>query len=60
MFIEEDKLPDHVVRKKYSDTRHAPCCLDCGFEEEFDPTVRESIGRPLYALLMHNCKKYED
>jgi len=46
MFIEDDKLPDDVVRKKYCDTRHAHCCLDCGFEWEFDPMVQGSIGRP--------------
>jgi hypothetical protein len=60
MFIEDDKLPGDVVRKKYSDTRHALCCLECGFEWEFDPTAPGSIGRPLYVLLEHRCKKYED
>jgi hypothetical protein len=60
MFIEDDKLPDDVVRKKYSDTRHALCCLDCGFEWEFDPMVQGSIGRPLYLLLMHSCKQHEE
>jgi len=60
MFIEDDKLSDDVVRKKYSDTRHSLCCLNCGCESEFDPTVRGSIGRPLHVLLEHDCKKYEN
>lgn len=57
MFIVDDKLPDDVVRKQYSDTRHALCCLECGFEATFDPSVHGSIGRPLYILLEHNCPK---
>jgi hypothetical protein len=60
MFIEDDKLPDDVLRKRYSETRHALCCLECGSESEFDPTLRGSIGRPLYVLLEHDCKKYGD
>ena len=60
MFIEDDKLPDDVVRKRYSDSRHALCCLECGFEWKFDPTVRDSIGRPLLILLTHNCKEDGD
>jgi hypothetical protein len=32
MFIVDDKLPDDVLRKQYSDRRHALCCLDCGYE----------------------------
>jgi hypothetical protein len=55
MFIEDDKLPDDVVRKHYSDTRHALCCLDCGYESPFDPSIKGSIGRPLHLLLEHNC-----
>jgi hypothetical protein len=55
MFIEDDKLPDDVVRKRYSETRHALCCLECGYETDFDPTVQGSIGRLLYVLLEHNC-----
>jgi hypothetical protein len=60
MFIEDDKLPDDVVRKKHSDIRHALCCLDCGFESEFNPTVQGAIGRPLQALVMHDCKQHGD
>ena len=60
MFIEDDKLPDDVVRKKNSDTRHALCCLECGFELEFNPTVQGAIGRPLQALVMHDCKQDGD
>ena len=56
MFVEDAKLPQDVARKKYSDTRDALCCLNCGFEWDFDPTVQDSIGRPLYVLVMHNCK----
>jgi hypothetical protein len=55
MFITDEKLPDDVVRKRYSDTRDALCCLDCGLEWDFDPTAKDAIGRPLYVLLMHNC-----
>jgi hypothetical protein len=43
MFIDDDKLPEDVVRKKYSDTRDALCCLNCGFESDFDPTVQGSL-----------------
>jgi hypothetical protein len=60
MFVEDAKLPEDVVRKKYSDTRDALCCLNCGFEWDFDPTVQNSIGRPLYVLVMHNCKENGD
>jgi hypothetical protein len=60
MFIEDDKLPDDVVRKKHSDTRHTLCCLECGFESEFNPTVQGAIGRPLQALVMHDCKQEGD
>jgi hypothetical protein len=59
MFIEDDKLPDDVVRKN-SDTRHSLCCLNCGCESEFDPTLQGSIGRPLHVLLEHHGKKYEN
>jgi hypothetical protein len=57
MFIEDDKLPDDVVRKRYSNARHALCCLECGYEADFDPSVQGSIGRPLHVLLEHNCPK---
>ena len=56
MFVEDAKLPHDIVRKQYSDTRDALCFLNCGFEWDFDPTVQDSIGRPLYVLVMHNCK----
>ncbi len=56
MFIEDDKLPLDVVRKKYSDSHHALCCLECGYEADFDPTLAQSIGRPLTLLLHHSCE----
>jgi hypothetical protein len=37
MFIEDDKLPLDVLRKSYGDSHHALCCLECGYEAEFDP-----------------------
>jgi hypothetical protein len=57
MFVEDKKLPDDIVRKDYAPTRHALCCLECGFEGEFDSTQPESIGRPLYVLMEHACKQ---
>jgi|HubBroStandDraft_4_1064222.scaffolds.fasta_scaffold100832_2 hypothetical protein len=54
-FIEDDKLPSEVVRKEYSGSRHALCCLNCGFEWEFAPHLAGSIGKPLYVLMMHEC-----
>ncbi len=53
--IEGDKLPLDVVRKEYSDSEHALCCLECGFEFPFDPRQPRSIGMPLYVLAMHTC-----
>jgi hypothetical protein len=55
MFVEDDKLPEDVVRKAYAANRHALCCLDCGFESSFDPLRPGSIGPPLLALLKHDC-----
>jgi hypothetical protein len=46
MFIEDDKLPQDVVRKKLSDTRDALCCLECGFESAFSSMDKDAIGRP--------------
>jgi hypothetical protein len=37
-FVEDDKLPLDVGRKAYSNTSHALCCLECGFESSFNPT----------------------
>ena len=59
LLIEDDKLPDDMVRNKSSDMRHALSCLECDFKCELDPTVPGSIGGPLYVLLEHRCKKYE-
>lgn len=56
MFIEDDKLPQDVCRKAYADTRHALCCLECGFESSFDPRAEGSIGPPLLALYKHHGK----
>jgi hypothetical protein len=56
MFIEDDKLPSDVLRKSYGDSHHALCCLECGYEAEFDPSVAGSIGRPLAFLLHHSCE----
>jgi hypothetical protein len=54
-FIEDDKLPTDVVRKEYSESRHALCCLNCGLESEFRPQLPGSIGKPLYDLMLHDC-----
>jgi hypothetical protein len=56
MFIDDDKLPLDVLRKSYGDSHHALCCLECGYEAEFDPYVAGSIGRPLTLLLHHSCE----
>jgi hypothetical protein len=58
-FIEDDKLPADVVRKEYSESRHALCCLNCGFESEFAPHLPDSIGKLLYGLLAHDCPSSE-
>ena len=58
-FVEDDKLPIDVVRKEYSESRHALCCLECGFESEFAPHLPNSIGKPLYALMVHDCPSPE-
>ncbi len=58
-FIQDDKLPTDVVRKEYSESRHALCCLNCGFESEFAPHLPDSIGKPLYVLMVHNCPSTE-
>ncbi len=58
--IEDDKLPLDVVRKEYSDSKHALCCLECGFEFPFDPQQPGSIGKPLYVLAMHTCAGGEE
>jgi hypothetical protein len=60
MFVEDDKLPEDVVRKAYAANRHALCCLDCGFESSFDPLRPGSIGPPLLALLKHDCPNNGD
>ena len=59
MFITDDKLPDDVVRRRYAETKHALCCLNCGFEHGFNPTQPGSIGKPLWALLEHECRSAE-
>ena len=58
-FIEDDKLPIDVVRKEYSESRHALCCLNCGLESEFAPHLPDSIGKPLYVLMVHDCPSSE-
>jgi hypothetical protein len=60
VFIEGDKLPDDVVRKRCSDSLHVLCCLECGFEWAIDPSVKDSIGRPFDVLLEHICKEDGD
>lgn len=60
MFIADEKLPDDVLRKEYSPSIHALCCLDCGFESTFNPNTREAIGPPLMALLYHDCPEDND
>ncbi len=59
-FMDDDKLPLDVGRKEYAETRHALCCLECGFEASFDPRVEGSIGSPLLALVNHECKEDGD
>jgi hypothetical protein len=59
MFMTDDKLPDDVVRRQYAETKHALCCLNCGFEYGFDPTQPGSIGKPLWVLLEHECRSAE-
>ena len=59
MFITDDKLPDDVVRRQYAETKHAPFCLNCGFEYGFDPTQLGSIDKPLWVLLEHECRSVE-
>jgi hypothetical protein len=60
MLITDDKLPDDVVRRQYAETKHALCCLNCGFEHGFDPTLPGSIGKPLWVLLEHECRSGEN
>ena len=60
MVIEDDKLRDDVIRRKYSDSHHALCCLECGFESAFDQTAKGSIGPPSIMLVEHNCTKNGD
>ena len=59
-FVEDDKLPPDVGRKAYSNTSHALCCLECGFESSFNPTEQGAIGPPLLALHKHECKEDGD
>jgi hypothetical protein len=54
-FIEDEKLPTDVVREEHSDSCHALCCLECGYEALFDPRIPGDIGRPLLMLLIHPC-----
>jgi hypothetical protein len=42
--IEDDRLPSDVVRKEYSESRHALCCLNCGLESEFAPRLPDAKG----------------
>jgi len=44
---------------RYSESRHALCCLNCGFESEFVPHLPDSIGKPLYVLMVHDCPSPE-
>lgn len=60
MFIDDDKLPEDVVRKHYSESRDALCCLNCGLESDFDPRLLpKSIGKPLAVLVFHECRETE-
>jgi hypothetical protein len=58
-FIEDDKLPTDVVRKEYSESRHALGCLNCGFESEIAPNLPDSIGKPPCVLMVHDCPSSE-
>jgi hypothetical protein len=57
-FVEDEKLPVDVVRKEYTESRHALCCLDCGLEAQFDPRDPRGIGKPLLNLLFHHCPDF--
>ena len=59
MFITADRLPDDVARRRYEETKHALCCLNCGFEHGFDPRQPHSIGKPLWVPLEHECRPAE-
>jgi len=56
MYVTDDKLPDDVLRKAYDETRHALCCSECNFESFFDPRTPQAIGKPLMALVLHDCE----
>lgn len=58
--VEDDKLPEDVVRMEYSDSMHTLCCVECGVETPFNPRQPGSIGKPLYALLLHECPQGRD
>jgi hypothetical protein len=58
-FIEDDKLPADGVRKEYSESRRALCCLNCGFESEFAPDLPDAIGKPQYVLMVRDCPSSE-
>jgi hypothetical protein len=45
--------------KEYSELRRALCCLSCGIESEFAPHLPDSIGKPLYVLMVHDCPSTE-
>lgn len=55
-FVQDDKLPDNVLRKAYDEARHALCCSGCNFESFFDPRTPQAIGKPLMALVLHECE----
>lgn len=55
-FVEDDKLADDVFRKAYDETRHSLCCSECNFESFFDPRTPQAIGKPLMALVLHECE----
>ena len=58
MYFQDDKLPDDVLRKAYSNDRHSLCCMECNYEPFFDSTVPRLIGKPLWALVNHDCDTF--
>jgi len=57
-FVEDDKLPLDVGRKAYSNTSHALCCLECGFEVFLQSHRSRAQSGRLYSLSTNtNAKK---
>lgn len=59
-FITDRKLPVDVVRKIYTDRRHALGCTVCAKEVEFDPLELGAIGKALLVLALHECPDHRE